>query len=133
MFDQDVDVFAPCALGAVLNDDTVPRLRAAVVAGAANNQLDAERHGEALRLVDLLQIEGIGRVALQRQKAGAPESDEVVAERLAEGIDERVREKHERQRAHRIGGKEHARIDAHAIGVEQGQLGVVKPAGKGDP
>ncbi|PWC31822.1 amino acid dehydrogenase [Azospirillum sp. TSO22-1] len=49
VFDQDVDVFAPCALGAVLNDDTVKRLRAAVVAGAANNQLDHERHGEALR------------------------------------------------------------------------------------
>jgi len=49
VFDLDVDVFAPCALGAVLNDETVPRLRAAVVAGAANNQLDAGRHGEALR------------------------------------------------------------------------------------
>ncbi|HYG87161.1 MAG TPA: Glu/Leu/Phe/Val dehydrogenase dimerization domain-containing protein [Azospirillum sp.] len=49
IFDLDVDVFAPCALGAVLNDDTVPRLRAKVVAGAANNQLDDPRHGQALR------------------------------------------------------------------------------------
>lgn len=39
IYDQDVDVFAPCALGAVLNASTVPRLRAKVVAGAANNQL----------------------------------------------------------------------------------------------
>jgi valine dehydrogenase (NAD+) len=35
----DIDVYAPCALGGALNDDTVPVLRASVVAGAANNQL----------------------------------------------------------------------------------------------
>ncbi|MEU4775728.1 Glu/Leu/Phe/Val dehydrogenase dimerization domain-containing protein [Micromonospora sp. NPDC023644] len=35
----DIDVYAPCALGGALNDDTVPTLRAKVVAGAANNQL----------------------------------------------------------------------------------------------
>ncbi|WP_194821023.1 Glu/Leu/Phe/Val dehydrogenase [Micromonospora sp. S-DT3-3-22] len=35
----DIDVYAPCALGGALNDDTVPALRARVVAGAANNQL----------------------------------------------------------------------------------------------
>jgi leucine dehydrogenase len=38
----DVDVVAPCALGGVLDDDTVPRLRCRVVAGAANNQLAAD-------------------------------------------------------------------------------------------
>ena len=36
---SDIDVYAPCALGGALNDDTVPALRAKVVAGAANNQL----------------------------------------------------------------------------------------------
>jgi valine dehydrogenase (NAD+) len=36
---SDIDVYAPCALGGALNDDTVPVLRAKVVAGAANNQL----------------------------------------------------------------------------------------------
>jgi len=44
----EVDVFAPCALGATLNDHTIPLLRAKVVAGAANNQLAEPRHGEAL-------------------------------------------------------------------------------------
>lgn len=43
-----VDVFAPCALGGVLNDATVGRLRAAIVCGGANNQLAAERHDAAL-------------------------------------------------------------------------------------
>lgn len=44
----DVDVFAPCALGAILNDRTIPQLRAKVVAGAANNQLAKPRHGHQL-------------------------------------------------------------------------------------
>jgi leucine dehydrogenase len=42
------DVFAPCALGAILNDKTIPQLRVEIVAGAANNQLLEERHGDAL-------------------------------------------------------------------------------------
>jgi len=45
---EDVEVFAPCALGSVLNDDTIPDLRAPVVAGSANNQLAEPRHGAAL-------------------------------------------------------------------------------------
>jgi len=44
----DVDVFAPCALGAVIDDRTVQELRVAIVAGAANNQLAEDRHGDAL-------------------------------------------------------------------------------------
>ncbi len=44
----EADVFAPCALGAVLNDDTIPVLRVRIVAGAANNQLAEERHADAL-------------------------------------------------------------------------------------
>ena len=39
IFDADVDVFAPCALGGAINLDTLPRIRAKVIAGAANNQL----------------------------------------------------------------------------------------------
>lgn len=45
---QDVDILAPCALGAVLDDRSIPQLKAAIVAGAANNQLAEERHGQAL-------------------------------------------------------------------------------------
>jgi valine dehydrogenase (NAD+) len=45
----DADVFSPNALGATLNDATIPELTARVVAGAANNQLAEPRHGEALR------------------------------------------------------------------------------------
>lgn len=49
IFHADCDVFSPCALGAVLNDDTVPRLKARIVAGSANNQLAEARHAAALK------------------------------------------------------------------------------------
>jgi leucine dehydrogenase len=42
------DVFAPCALGAVVDDETLPRLRCSIIAGSANNVLAEARHGEAL-------------------------------------------------------------------------------------
>jgi leucine dehydrogenase len=42
------DVFAPCALGAVLDDATIPELRCSIVAGSANNVLAESHHGEAL-------------------------------------------------------------------------------------
>ncbi|HZR35553.1 MAG TPA: Glu/Leu/Phe/Val dehydrogenase dimerization domain-containing protein [Nevskia sp.] len=44
----DVDVYAPCALGAILNDRTIPEIRAKVIAGAANNQLAKPKHDHAL-------------------------------------------------------------------------------------
>jgi leucine dehydrogenase len=43
-----VDVFAPCAMGAILNDQTIPVLKAKMIIGAANNQLAEERHADAL-------------------------------------------------------------------------------------
>lgn len=46
--DADCDVFAPCAVGAVLNADTIPRLRCAIVAGSANNQLDTAADADRL-------------------------------------------------------------------------------------
>ena len=51
---EAADVFAPCALGAVLNRRTIPTLRARVVAGAANNQLAREEDGHALMRAGIL-------------------------------------------------------------------------------
>ncbi len=50
----DVDVLAPCALGNVLTSQTIPKIRAAVVAGAANNQLSNEQDGARLADRDIL-------------------------------------------------------------------------------
>lgn len=49
IYDLDADIFSPCALGGVLNGTTIPRLRCAIVAGGANNQLLGDADGEALR------------------------------------------------------------------------------------
>ena len=55
IYDQACDIFSPNALGAVLNDDTIPRLKCKVVAGAANNQLlDEVRHAQALKARGIL-------------------------------------------------------------------------------
>ncbi len=48
-YDEPMDIYAPCALGATLNDDTISRLKCKIIAGAANNQLDDDqRHGMML-------------------------------------------------------------------------------------
>ena len=47
---QDVDVVSPCALGAILDERSIPRIKAAIVAGGANNQLRSHEDGQ--RLVD---------------------------------------------------------------------------------
>ena len=49
MFDLDIDVYAPCALGATVNDDTLAKLKCKIICGAANNQLaDEIVHGEVV-------------------------------------------------------------------------------------
>jgi leucine dehydrogenase len=48
IFAVPADVFAPCALGAIVNDRTLPQFKAPIIAGAANNQLAESRHGRAL-------------------------------------------------------------------------------------
>jgi len=48
IYDAAVDVYAPCALGATLNDQTIPRLKAEIVCGGANNQLADPRHAAAV-------------------------------------------------------------------------------------
>ena len=51
---QECDVFAPCALGAIINDDSIPAFNCPIIAGAANNLLLEPRHGKALADRDIL-------------------------------------------------------------------------------
>lgn len=51
---QDVEVFAPCAMGAVINDKSITQLKCKIVAGAANNQLAETRHGDILKEMNIL-------------------------------------------------------------------------------
>ncbi|TVP85912.1 MAG: Glu/Leu/Phe/Val dehydrogenase [Acholeplasmataceae bacterium] len=55
IYAADVDVFCPCALGATINDETIPKLKATIVAGTANNVLfDEDIHGDVLKDKDIL-------------------------------------------------------------------------------
>ena len=50
----EVDIFAPCAMGAIINDDTISELRCKIIAGSANNQLAGAEHGEKLKDLGIL-------------------------------------------------------------------------------
>ncbi len=54
IYTTDAEVFAPCAMGAVLNDSTVGRLTAKIVAGSANNQMAEDHHGDVLAARNVL-------------------------------------------------------------------------------
>lgn len=48
IYAADADILAPCALGGIINDETIPQLRVEIVCGGANNQLLETKHGDAL-------------------------------------------------------------------------------------
>jgi leucine dehydrogenase len=54
IYGVQADIFAPCALGGVINDATIPQLKVTIVAGGANNQLLEERHGDELERREIL-------------------------------------------------------------------------------
>ena len=55
IYSLDVDVFAPCALGGVINSSTIPLIKASIIAGAANNQLEDEHlHSHLLQKKEIL-------------------------------------------------------------------------------
>lgn len=56
IYSVDCDIFAPCAMGAIINDFTVEKLKCKIVAGSANNQLAEERHGDILKDKDILYV-----------------------------------------------------------------------------
>jgi leucine dehydrogenase len=53
IYGQQASVFAPCALGGIINDETIAQLKVDIVAGGANNQLAEERHGDMLEERDI--------------------------------------------------------------------------------
>ncbi len=50
----DCDILAPCAMGAIINDDTIPKLKCKAIAGGANNMLAEDRHGDMLKELGIL-------------------------------------------------------------------------------
>ncbi|WP_166260396.1 Glu/Leu/Phe/Val family dehydrogenase [Marinobacter salicampi] len=89
-----VDVVAPCAMGAVLNNESIPRLRAPIIAGAANNQLGNASHDHALWKQGILYapdfvINAGGIIDIHYERIGAEPS--VVREHL-DGIGQTLAE-----------------------------------------
>ena len=100
IFGLDVDVFAPCALGAILNDTTIPQLKASIVAGAANNQLAEARHGVELMKRGILYapdyvINAGGIIDVYHERIGF---DRAVLLKHIEGIHDNLMEVFERAR-----------------------------------
>lgn len=89
----DADVFAPCAMGAVLNDETIPTLQAKIVAGGANNQLAKQQHGEALRALGILYapdfvINAGGIIEIHHQRMDTADLSREHVERIGETLAE---------------------------------------------
>lgn len=96
----DVDVLSPCALGAVLNAQSMPRLRARIIAGAANNQLAQGQDDGALQKAGILYapdyvINAGGIISVSLEYQGGSEA-QVLAD--IEGIPQRLTEIFERAR-----------------------------------
>lgn len=90
VFDVECDVFSPNALGAVLNDDTIPRLQCKLVCGGANNQLAEERHGEMLHARGIVYapdfvVNSGGVISAESETMKAPrERAETIAQRVGQ-------------------------------------------------
>ncbi len=54
IYSVDAEIFSPCALGAIVNDETLPKFRFQIIAGGANNQLKEQKHGDVLRQKNIL-------------------------------------------------------------------------------
>jgi leucine dehydrogenase len=115
IFDADAEVFAPCALGGAINADTLPRLKAKVVAGGANNQLADPDVGRALFAQGILYapdyvINGGGIInvageirAIERGEAFDPAWVETKLARLMQTLDEVMdRSQAERRPTHEV-------------------------------
>jgi leucine dehydrogenase len=123
----DVDVLSPCALGAVLDSQSTPRLRARIVAGAANNQLAHGQDGTALQAAGILYapdyvINAGGIISVAREYHGAASEAQVIADiqaipaRLTE-IFERARRENrptnvvaDQMARERLGRRAHSRV-----------------------
>lgn len=83
IYDVECDVFSPCSVGAVINDNTLPRLRCAAVAGGANNVLAEPRHDVALAERGIVYgpdylVNSGGLIRCQEEVAGATTDDVTV-------------------------------------------------------
>lgn len=104
IYDVACDVFAPCALGGIINDETIPRLDCDIVAGAANNQLERRDHAGMLWDADILYapdyvINAGGLISVAQDVFGGTKAQ---ARHEASQIGDRLAEIYDRARAEDI-------------------------------
>jgi leucine dehydrogenase len=87
IYEVACDIFAPCALGGILNDDTIPRLKCKVVAGSANNQLLDDHHASTLQDQGILYapdyILNAGGIINISLEMGQPYDEKAATEKVA--------------------------------------------------
>ncbi len=98
IYDTQCDIFSPCALGAVLNTTTIPRLRCAIVAGGANNQLLEDSDGDALHRRGIMFVPGyvinaggVINAACEMDGAYRPERAKELTERIYDTTERVIR------------------------------------------
>lgn len=81
IFDAECDIFSPCALGAVLNSQTIPKIKAKIIAGAANNQLLKSEDGNEIFRKSIIYVPdyvinagGLINIYYEKNKDGTPYS-----------------------------------------------------------
>jgi leucine dehydrogenase len=120
IYDVNGEIFAPCALGAVVNDETLPRFKFKIIAGCANNQLKKRAHGEDLNRMGILYapdfvINAGGMINVFVEAEGY---DRERALRMTRGIYYNLRKVFEIAREEKISTAEAAnRLAEHRIGM----------------
>lgn len=94
IYDVEADIFAPCALGAILNADTLARMKFSIIGGAANNQLAHDGIGDVLRSRGILYapdfvINAGGMMRVASERTGF---DQATVDRQVEGIRDALRD-----------------------------------------
>ena len=89
IYDVECDIFSPNAIGAVINDDTIPRLRCPGVAGGANNALASLRHGVALAKLGIVYgpdylVNSGGLIRCQEEAMGRSVADDVISDKVGQ-------------------------------------------------
>lgn len=93
IYDVDCNVFVPCSVGAVVNDQTIPRFRCTGIVGAANNVLAEPRHGTMLKERGIVYgpdylVNSGGLIRCQEEVRGSDVNDEMVLARVSQIYDQ---------------------------------------------
>lgn len=104
IYDAEAEIFAPCALGAIINGDTLPRMKFSIIGGAANNQLAHDELGDVLRARGILYapdfvINAGGMMRVASERTGF---DQARVDRQVEGIGDTLRDIFERSESEGI-------------------------------